>query len=95
MNTQQNFILNFGKYKGQYFSSTPQSYQSWLLSQEWFTLPSPEERMPQISKGWDGYSRKGQTQEWAVFQWEKRQASKEDCRRGICNCCEGSSYYGV
>lgn len=35
-----NFILKFGKYKGQSFSSTPKSYQDWLLKQDWFKMPS-------------------------------------------------------
>lgn len=90
-----NFILKFGKYKGQTFESTPQSYRDWLLSQSWFKLPTNEERMPRISSNWDGYSRKGETQEWAVFEWEKRQSLKQDCINGICTCCVGSTYYGI
>lgn len=35
----KNFILKFGKFKGQMFLSTPSSYQSWLLSQDWFKIP--------------------------------------------------------
>jgi hypothetical protein len=38
-----NFILKFGKYKGQMFLSTPKSYQDWLLKQDWFKLPSTTE----------------------------------------------------
>lgn len=91
----KNFTLKFGKYKGQEFLSTPQSYQTWLTSQEWFKMPSTEERMPRISPSWNGYSRKGQAQELAVFDWEKRQALKDDCRRGICTCCGDSMYYGL
>lgn len=33
MNTQ---ILDFGKFKGMNFNSTPESYQKWLLNQDWF-----------------------------------------------------------
>jgi hypothetical protein len=58
-------------------------------------MPSTEEKMPRISSSWDGYSRKGQAQEWAVFEWEKRQAQKEDCRIGICSCCVASNYFGI
>ena len=36
----QNFTLRFGKYKGQEFFSTPKSYQSWLLKQDWFKAPN-------------------------------------------------------
>lgn len=38
-----NFILKFGKYKGQKFSSTPKSYQDWLLKQDWFKVPATTE----------------------------------------------------
>ena len=89
------FILKFGKYKGQNFINTPKSYQDWLLNQDWFKTPSNEEKMPTISKTWNGYSNKGQAQEWAVFQWEQRQEIKLDCKRGICTCCEDSMYYGI
>lgn len=94
MNTTD-FTLKFGKYKGQNFLNTPKSYQDWLLNQDWFKIPSNEEKMPRISKSWDGYSRKGQAQEWAVFEWEQRQEAKLDCKRGICSCCVDSMYYGI
>ena len=35
----QNFILKFGKHKGQAFLSTPVSYQKWLQAQDWFKMP--------------------------------------------------------
>lgn len=88
-------VLKFGKFKGQSFEATPKWYQDWLLKQDWFKRPTNEERPPVISKNWDGYSRKGQAQEWAVFEWEMRQAAKDDCRRGICSCCVDSLYYGI
>jgi hypothetical protein len=91
----ENFTLKFGKHKGQQFLNTPLSYQNWLLSQDWFKVSSNEEKMPSISKSWNGYSKKGEAQEWAVFEWEKRQAIKQDCRDGICSCCEDSKYYGI
>ena len=90
-----NFILKFGKYKGLNFQSTPKSYQDWLIAQDWFKQPTMQERMPKISTSWNGYSRKGEAQELAVFEWEKRQSLKEDCRIGICSCCAGSMYYGI
>ena len=91
----KNFTLKFGKYKGEQFSNTPKSYQDWLLSQNWFKVPSNEEKMPSISKSWNGYSKKGQAQEWAVFEWEKRQSEKHDCKMRICSCCPDSQYYGL
>jgi hypothetical protein len=36
---QTDFVLQFGKYKGQKFSATPVSYQNWLLEQDWFKMP--------------------------------------------------------
>lgn len=91
----QDFQLKFGKYKGQQFKSTPLSYQQWLLSQHWFKIPIKIDEMPKIDNNWDGYGRKGEAQEWAVFEWEKRQAEKQDCRNGICSCCVDSMYYVI
>jgi hypothetical protein len=73
-----NFTLKFGKYKGQMFLSTPVSYQQWLLNQDWFKMPSSEPKPPTISKNWDGYSRKGQAQEQAYFEYEVSMADKYD-----------------
>ena len=36
----KNFILKFGKHKGEMFLSTPSSYQNWLLNQDWFKMPN-------------------------------------------------------
>lgn len=91
----ENFTLKFGKFKGQQFLNTPKSYQAWLLSQDWFKKPVMIDHMPKISQNWDGYSRRGEAQEWQVFEWEKRQALKDDCRNGICSCCIDSKYYGM
>ena len=73
-----NFTMKFGKYKGQMFLSTPISYQQWLLKQDWFKMPSSELKPPTISKIWDGYSRKGQAQEQAYFEYEVAMADKYD-----------------
>ncbi|MEY3179131.1 MAG: hypothetical protein RJB42_1372 [Bacteroidota bacterium] len=72
------FILKFGKYKGQNFNSTPISYQNWLLQQDWFKVPSIEQKPPTISKSWDGYSRKGQAQQQSYFEYEVSMADKYD-----------------
>ena len=45
--------------------------------------------------GWDGYSKKGQAVYDAIFEQEKAAALKQDCRGGICTCCEDSMYYGM
>ena len=85
-------ILKFGKHKGQDFYNTPKSYQDWLSKQDWFKMPQP---LHQQLNGWDGHSRKGQAVYDAIFEQEKKQALKDDCRQGICTCCEDSMYYGM
>lgn len=74
------FILRFGKYKGQNFNSTPVSYQSWLLKQDWFKLPAELTEVQKASKtisklsgqlkGWDGYSSKGAAIYDSIFDAE-------------------------
>ncbi len=77
-----NFILKFGKYKGQQFSSTPTSYQNWLLAQDWFKIPdSKHDPMLAAQKkfsdahnklgNWDGYSRRGAAIYDQMFEAEK------------------------
>lgn len=73
-----NFILKFGKYKGQQFLSTPKYYQDWLLNQDWFKVPTSDPKPPRISKNWNGYSRKGQAQESEYFEYEMKMADKYD-----------------
>ena len=86
--------LRFGKYKGQEFNSTPKSYQQWLLKQDWFKMPKELSLHHQLN-GWDGYSKKGQAVYDAIFEQEKAASLKQDCREGICTCCEDSMYYGM
>lgn len=78
----ENFILKFGKYKGQNFFHTPKYYQEWLTKQEWFKLPVEkklnqfEQGQKQLSelsgklKGWNGYSRRGQAVYDRMFEAE-------------------------
>ena len=87
--------LRFGKFKGQRFQDTPVWYQDWLNGQEWFKKPSQQKPLHQQLNGWDGYSKKGQAVYDAIFEQEKKAALKEDCRLGICSCCEDSQYYGI
>lgn len=91
-NTMSDFVLKFGKFKGQEFSNTPSWYQEWLPKQEWFKSPKP---LHQQLNGWDGYSRKGEAIYDAIFEHEKNQALKQDCRMRICSCCQDSTYYGM
>ena len=88
-------ILKFGKYKGQQFEKTPKSYQNWLLNQDWFKKSKIEKSLHKQLNGWDGYSRNGQAIYDIIFEQEKVQSLKNDCRLGICTCCEDSKYYGI
>lgn len=74
----KNFILKFGKYKGQFFLDTPKSYQDWLLNQDWFKMPISDPKPPTISKSWNGYSRRGAAQEQKYFEYEMAMADKYD-----------------
>ena len=72
------FILKFGKHKGQNFSSTPKSYQEWLLKQDWFKAPTQlqvaEKQFSDASRrlgNWNGYSRRGAAAYDAMFEAEK------------------------
>lgn len=74
------FILKFGKYKGQNFSSTPKWYQSWLLRQEWFKVPTQLTEVQKAAKtiselsgqlkGWDGISKNGSINYDRIFDAE-------------------------
>tara|TARA_Y100000593_G_scaffold92854_1_gene185784 strand:- start:322 stop:615 length:294 start_codon:yes stop_codon:yes gene_type:complete len=63
-------ILKFGKYKGQRFENTPESYQNWLLNQKWFKIPKKQPLYKQLN-GWNGYSNKGQAIYDQIFEQEK------------------------
>jgi hypothetical protein len=63
-------ILKFGKHKGQDFKNTPKFYQKWLLNQNWFNMTTQPRLIPlhmQSLAGWDGYSKRGQAIEDAIF----------------------------
>ena len=91
--------LRFGKYKGQEFYNTPKSYQQWLMAQDWFKTQTTRHQEPKALhhqlNDWDGYSKKGEAIYDAIFEQEKAQAEKMDCKMGICSCCEDSKYYGL
>ena len=75
------FILRFGKHKGQNFSSVPKSYQEWLLKQDWFKAPTQptqlqiaEKQFSEASRrlgNWNGHSRRGAVAYNAMFEAEK------------------------
>ena len=77
----QNFILKFGKHKGQMFLDTPKSYQQWLLNQDWFKVPTQLDALGIAQKqfsnaakslrNWNGYSRRGQVAYDSMFEAEK------------------------
>ena len=90
-----NFTLKFGKYKGQEFFSTPTSYQSWLLKQDWFKMPitltplqQAEKSFSSLSnqlKGWDGYSKRGQYAYDRMFDLERMESDIMYCNCGNLN----------
>ena len=91
-NNMTNFTLKFGKYKGEQFSNTPKSYQDWLLSQNWFKLPNEltmvQKEMSQVSKslkGWNGYSKRGQSAYDRMFELEKMESDIMYCNCGRLN----------
>jgi uncharacterized protein (DUF3820 family) len=77
----QNFILKFGKYKGQNFSNTPKNYQDWLLQQDWFKMPTQLTELQQAQKsisnlsnqlkGWNGHNKKGADTYDRLFEAEQ------------------------
>lgn len=80
MQTQNDFTLAFGKFRGMKFSSTPDWYQQWLPKQPWFSFPSidalqnAQRAFSVASKGvrnWDGYSRKGAASYDAMYAAER------------------------
>ena len=72
----KNMVLKFGKYKELRFCDAPKSYQDWLLKQDWFNKPIKKQTphrqsLPlhrQSLNGWDGYSKRGQAIEDAIFE---------------------------
>jgi hypothetical protein len=95
------FVLPFGKYKGQNFQSTPKGYQEWLLAQDWFTVPaqkpikpdydritSIQKEMASVSKslnGWNGHSRQGQAAYDRMFELEMAESDAMYCNCGNLN----------
>lgn len=73
-----NFILSFGKFKGQSFANTPKWYQEWLVLQKWFKVPAESKSLHKKLHGWDGHSRKGQAVYDQIFQQEMDEADKYD-----------------
>jgi len=77
----QNFTLKFGKYKGQEFSSTPKSYQDWLLKQDWFKMPTNTARYDVVRKFDNEYAiGMGKRYERVIFNltWDEAEQYKND-----------------
>jgi hypothetical protein len=75
-----NFTLKFGKYKGQQFNETPKSYQQWLISQEWFKMPSNEAKYDIVRKFVTEYAMgMGKRYERVLFNltWQDAETLKE------------------
>ena len=80
-------ILTFGKFKGRQLEETPQWYQNWLNSQDWFEVERGAVYTPRIDykqlRGWDGYSERGQ----AIYDQLAEQEMEEE-NRMYCDCGE-------
>jgi hypothetical protein len=48
------FKLFFGKYKGQYFSSTPASYQRWLVQTDFYKSLNIKYPRKEYKRDWEG-----------------------------------------
>lgn len=91
----RNFTLKFGKYKGQDFLSTPKSYQTWLVQQDWFNIPNEKNDLTIVQKemskvanslnGWNGYSKKGQCAYDRMFELEQMESDIMYCNCGNLN----------
>lgn len=76
-----NFILKFGKHKGEQFLNTPKSYQEWLLNQDWFKEPKSEARYDVVRKFVKEYAiGMGQRYERVEFNltWEQANIVKDN-----------------
>ena len=77
----ENFTLKFGKHKGEQFLNTPKSYQTWLLSQDWFKAPSSQARYDVVRKFTSEYARgMGRRYERVVLNltWEQAEIEKNN-----------------
>jgi hypothetical protein len=92
-----NFILKFGKYKGQNFQSTPQSYQSWLMSQDWFKAPtSNEARYDVVRKFVSEYARgMGIRFERVVLNLTWDEAVQYKDNMNLCQLDDCTEYYYI
>ena len=80
MEKNEDFTLKFGKYKGQNFLSTPTSYQTWLVQQDWFKMPKNEARYDVVRKFVTEYSiGMGQKYERIMFNltWSEAEEHKD------------------
>ncbi len=92
----ENFTLKFGKHKGQQFLSTPKSYQTWLLSQDWFKAPSSEARYDVVRKFTSEYARgMGRRYERVVLNltWEHAEIEKDSMN--LCRLDDCTDYFFI
>lgn len=91
-----NFILAFGKFKGQNFNQTPVWYQEWLVKQDWFKMPIPKSSNvngSSVIKGWGVYyvpTREAFLCAGIKKELEYEYASQDEA----INCCDGLNVTG-
>ena len=90
--------LNFGKFKGTVFQSTPEWYKNWLLNQKWFKISSDEAITHNTTQkrlsNWDGVSRGGEQAYYDMFELEKAEELKHDIEHGhVCAKCHKGSVF--
>ena len=86
----ENFTLKFGKHKGEQFLNTPKSYQTWLLSQDWFKAPSSQAKYDVVRKFTSDYAMgMGIRYERVVFNltWEQAENEKDNMNMYHLNDC--------
>jgi hypothetical protein len=98
--TENDFVLPFGKYKGQWYSTTPKNYKEFLLKQDWFdprkyfAKPDTETRaqkaQPQTIPGYDRMI--GEVQK-IVEKSKKRGVSAAQIVENVINYIQKSRVY--
>lgn len=98
--TENDFVLPFGKYKGQWYSTTPKNYKEFLLKQDWFdprkyfAKPDTETRaqkaQPQTIPGYDRMIGEAKS---IVEKSRKRRVSADQIAENVINYIQGSAVY--
>ena len=101
--TENDFVLPFGKYKGQWYTTTPKAYKEWLLKQDWFdprkyfkkkqeeaTTTRAQKAQP---KTIPGYDRMIDQLDGVITKAKRRGADKERVYQDALGYLQGSKVY--